>query len=203
MYKIIKQVISKEIAEFNTKYFLLKRQVYQTFLNHRYISPYELVWGTWKDPQALNTYSCYGDIAMETLLQITQSKIEKAIKTKLIPTYSFARIYKKGDILKRHVDRFSCELSGTMFLGGDNWDIYIDPTGKTGKRGIKVSQNIGDMLIYSGCELEHWREPFTGEYCVQVFTHYNKANSKNPQENKFDTRPHLGLPTWFCKYNHG
>ena len=94
MYKIIKQVISKEIAEFNTKYFLLKRQVYQTFLNHRYISPYELVWGTWKDPQALNTYSCYGDIAMETLLQITQSKIEKAIKTKLIPTYSFARIYK-------------------------------------------------------------------------------------------------------------
>jgi hypothetical protein len=199
MYKIIKELIPKEIAEFNTAYFLLKRQVFQTFLNYRYISPYELVWGTWKDPQVLNTYSCYGDIAMETLLHMTQSKIEKALKIKLIPTYSFARIYKKGDILKRHKDRFSCELSGTMFLGGTPWDIFLDPTGKIGKKGIKISQNPGDILIYSGCELEHWREPFMGEYCVQVFTHYNKADSKGAQENKFDRRPHLGLPTWFKK----
>ena len=104
MYKIIKKIISKEIAEFTTGYFLLKRQVFKTFLNHRYISPYELVWGSLTDPQAPNTYSCYGDIAMETLLQLTQAKIEKAIKTKLIPTYTFARVYKNGDVLERHKD---------------------------------------------------------------------------------------------------
>ena len=25
--------------------------------------------------------------------------------------------------------------------------------------------DIGDMLVYSGCELEHWREPFEGNTC--------------------------------------
>ena len=34
------------------------------------------------------------------------------------------------------------------------------------------------MLIYSGCDLEHWREEFTGKDCGQVFLHYNKAGSK-------------------------
>ena len=43
----------------------------------------------------------------------------------LIETYAYARIYKKGDILHRHKDRFSCEISTTMNLGGDDWPIYI------------------------------------------------------------------------------
>ena len=54
------------------------------------------------------------------------------------------------------------------------------------------------MLIYSGCELEHWREAFQGEDCIQVFLHYNKI-SKEADKNKFDTRQHLGLPSWFKK----
>ena len=203
MYKIIKEAIPKELTDFITGYFLLKRKVAETFFNDKYISPYENSWGVWDDEFVPNTYSCYGDIAMETLLQIIKPKIEKAIKNKVIPTYSYARIYKSGDILKRHKDRFSCELSITMFLGGDKWDIYLDSTGKEGGKGIKISQNPGDILIYSGCELEHWREPFTGEYCVQVFLHYNKANSKGAEENKFDKRPHLGLPPYFNRNNNG
>ena len=55
------------------------------------------------------------------------------------------------------------------------------------------------MLIYSGCELEHWREAFQGKDCVQVFLHYNKINSKAAKENEFDRRGHLGLPSWFKK----
>jgi hypothetical protein len=54
------------------------------------------------------------------------------------------------------------------------------------------------MLIYKGMELEHWREPFEGEDCIQVFLHYNKI-SKEAELNKFDKRPHLGLPSWFKK----
>ena len=52
------------------------------------------------------------------------------------------------------------------------------------------------MLLYSGCELEHWRNPFKGNYCSQVFLHYNEQNKKN-KVNKFDNRVHLGLPSWF------
>ena len=53
------------------------------------------------------------------------------------------------------------------------------------------------MLIYSGCDLEHWREEFTGKDCGQVFLHYNKAGSKMSKENKFDKRPLIGLPAFF------
>jgi hypothetical protein len=42
--------------------------------------------------------------------------------------------------------------------------------------GVKVTLKPGDMLIYSGCELEHWREPFEGNVCGQVFLHYNHRN---------------------------
>ena len=45
------------------------------------------------------------------------------------------------------------------------------------------------MLIYSGCDLEHWREEFTGKDCGQVFLHYNKAGSKMAKENALDKRP--------------
>ena len=115
----------------------------------------------------------------------------------LIETYSYARIYKKGDILARHKDRYSCEVSATLALGGESWPIFLEPSGEEGKEGIKVTLEPGDMLIYKGCEVEHWREAFEGENCGQVFLHYNKAGSKNAKENAFDKRPFIGLPAWF------
>ena len=54
------------------------------------------------------------------------------------------------------------------------------------------------MLIYKGCDLEHWREPFKGKDCAQVFLHYN-LSSKEGNENLFDKRPHVGLPNSFKK----
>jgi len=50
------------------------------------------------------------------------------------------------------------------------------------------------MLVYSGCELEHWREPFEGQVCGQVFLHYNHRNGPFAEKNKFDKRPLLGVP---------
>jgi hypothetical protein len=123
--------------------------------------------------------------------------MEKHTGLKLSETYSYARIYKKGDILARHKDRYSCEISTTLNLGGDPWPIYLDPTGNKGQAGIKIELKPGDMLIYSGCDLEHWREEFTGKDCGQVFLHYNKANSKIAKENQYDKRPFLGLPAWY------
>ena len=196
-YLVIKKAISKELAIFVYNYFLMKRQVCQTLMKEKYISPFAHEWGSWNDPQAPGSYSHYADIAMETLLIKCQPIMEKHTKLKLLPTYSYARIYKKGDVLHRHKDRFSCEVSATMNLGGDAWPIYLDPTGNKGQAGIKVDLKPGDMLIYSGCDLEHWREEFTGEDCGQVFLHYNKAKSKTAKENEYDKRPFLGLPAWY------
>ena len=196
-YKIIKQAISKELADFVYSYFLTKRQVARTFFDDRYISPFNNDWGVWNDPQVPETYSHYSDIAMETLLEKLTEPMSKETELNLIPTYSYARIYKKGDVLKRHKDRYSCEVSMTMNLGGDPWPIYLEPSGETDKEGIKVDLEPGDALIYRGCEVEHWREAFEGENCGQVFLHYNDASGQNAEENRYDTRPFLGLPAWF------
>jgi hypothetical protein len=198
-YIIIKKAISKDLAKFCYDYFLMKRKVAKILFDSRYISPFEEMFGTWNDQQVPNTYSHYGDIAMETLLLKVQPIIEKEIGLKLNPNYSYARIYKKGDILHRHKDRFSCEISTTLNLGGYSWPIYLEPSGKEGGKGIKVNLNYGDMLIYKGNELEHWREEFKGENCAQVFLHYNNLETKGSKENIFDRRPELGLPVYFKK----
>jgi len=198
-YTVLKKAISSELADFVYKYFLNKRSVAKVLFESRFISPFTEYWGIWHDEQIPNTYSHYSDIAMETLLQEVKPVMEKHTKLKLIETYSYARIYKKGDLLARHKDRYSCEVSTTLNLGGDPWPIYLDPTGQTGQAGIEVNLNPGDMLIYSGCELEHWREEFKGESCGQVFLHYNKTGSKISKQNKFDRRPMLGLPSYFKK----
>ena len=133
----------------------------------------------------------------------------KATGLKLYPAYTYARIYKKGDELKRHKDRFSCEISTTMNLGGDDWPIYLSPNENVGApngknitsvskaKGVRVDLKPGDMLVYRGVELEHWREKFKGKECVQVFLHYNNRKTPGAKDNMFDKRPHLGLPAWF------
>ena len=196
-YTIIRQAISKDLATFIAKYFLMKKQVLDTCIKQRYISPFETLLGSYDDEQIPNTYSHYADIAMETLMLKCQPQMEKITELKLYPAYSYARIYKKGDELKRHKDRFSCEISTTMNLGGDDWPIYLEPSGKTGMKGVKVDLKQGDMLVYSGCELEHWRKKFKGKECVQVFLHYNNCKTPGAKDNMFDKRLHLGLPSWF------
>ena len=205
---VIREAISKDEARFVYNYFNMKKQVARTFFDTRYISPYTNEWGVWNDQQVPNTYSHYADTAMETLLIAVQPKMEKLTGLKLNPTYSYARIYKRGDVLKRHKDRFSCEISTTMNLGGDPWPIYIEAKknvgtpdkgfpAQTNNKGSKVILKPGDMLVYKGMILEHWREVFLGENCAQVFLHYNDVKSKDADKNMFDGRPHLGLPSYF------
>ena len=196
-YKVIKQAISKELADFVYSYFLMKRKVARKLYDDRYISQFNKDFGAWNDTQVPETYSHYSDIVMETLLQNLQLRMEEETELKLIPTYSYARIDKKGDVLKRHKDRYSCEISTTMNLGGDEWPIYLEPSGEKDKEGIKIVMDPGDMLVYKGCDVEHWREEFIGENCGQVFLHYNDASDPKAEENKYDRRPFLGLPNWF------
>ena len=213
-YVIIKKAVSKELTLFIYNYFRMKRQVSKILFDHRYISRFETMFGIWGDSQVPNTYAHYADVAMETLMLKCQPLMEKATKLKLTPNYTYARFYEKGDILKRHKDRFSCEISTTLNLGGDPWPIYLDPTGANyviderlnlvkpnAPKGIRVNLKPGDMLVYRGDLLEHWREPFEGQECAQVFLHYNNCATKGSQDNLFDKRISLGLPSHFKRKN--
>jgi len=196
---VIEKAISTDLATFLYNYFSMQKQVYDTCIKARYISPFETMIGYYEgqDEQIPNTYSQYANMAFETLLLKLQPVMEKTTGLKLTPNYTYARIYKPGDELKRHKDRFSCEISTTLNLGGDKWPIFIEPSEKEGMKGVSVNLKPGDMLVYRGNILEHWREPFKGNDCAQVFLHYNNTKTKGSKENMFDKRPHLGLPSWF------
>jgi hypothetical protein len=185
-YQIIKGAVNYELANFIYNYFLLKRDAVKFMYDNNIL--YDIgLHGTWKDEQIPNTYSHYADNVMETLLMKVLPVMQQETGLELIPTYSYARIYKNGDILHKHKDRPSCEISTTIHLGGDPWSIFVE--------GTEVLLDVGDMLVYSGCELEHWREPFEGNTCAQVFLHYNHVNGPFAKENRFDKRPMLGLPS--------
>lgn len=141
------------------------------------------------DRQVPKALSAYGDVFMDGLLTDLLPAAEQATGRKLFPTYSYFRIYKRGDALAKHKDRPSCEISLTVCLGyaGEGpWPILIEiPSGVS-----SIDLNPGDALIYRGVECPHWREPFTGDHAVQVFLHYVDQNGPLA-EWKFDKRSSL------------
>jgi len=206
-YQVIRGALSKELSNFIFNYMMLQRDAVDLMLKHNKVNPHNPFMGNRVDRQVPGCYVSYGDWVMETLLQYMRPIMKVKTGLDVVPTYSYTRLYEKGNILKRHKDRPSCEISTTLHLGGNEWPIYLDPTGadcviderkniiKPGaSKGIQVDLKAGDMLIYSGCELEHWREPFQGTVCSQVFLHYNHANGPFAKTNLYDKRPMLGIP---------
>ena len=145
------------------------------------------------DSQAPNSHCVYGDPAFDMVMAMSTQDIGKIVGKNLVPQYTYARIYKTGSVLERHSDRPECQYSITLCLGGEydkQWPIWINDHSS---KSHEVSLDIGDMLVYSGCELEHWREPFEGQLCGQVFLHYNHADGQFAKSNLYDKRPMLGI----------
>jgi hypothetical protein len=206
-YQVIRQALPQGLANFIFNYMMLQRDAVDWMMKNNKVNPVNPFMGTRTDQQVPGCYTKYADWVMETLLMYMIPIMKAKTGLELIPTYTYTRLYEKGNILKRHKDRPSCEVSTTLHLGGDEWPIFLDPTGadnviderknihKPGApKGVRVDLKIGDMLIYSGCELEHWREPFEGNICSQVFLHYNHANGPFAKTNLLDGRPLLGIP---------
>ena len=124
-----------------------------------------------KDDQCPLSDAVYGDPMMDQVLETLARPIGNHIGKKLLPTYAYARIYRPGEILKKHKDRPSCQYSATLTLGFDSasiWPIYFE----NGDREIPVQLSVGELAVYCGCDLVHWRPPFKGNWHVQVFLHY-------------------------------
>ena len=211
-YTVVRKAISYELANFLFNYLMMQRDATAHLYKHGIIKDTALnqLFGTWKDPQMPNTFSKYGDWAIETLLMKLLPLMCKTTGLSLLPCYGYGRIYKNGDELVRHKDRRSCEISYTLNLGGDPWKIFLDPSGKTSikkhvsdnkvilkknpRKGVAVLLKPGDMMIYRGSDIEHWREPFKGNLSAQAFGHYNNEEGPHETRNLFDRRPMLGIP---------
>lgn len=198
-YTSLKGIIPTDICNIVTQYALLQEQV---------IPKKEDAAG-----QVPNSHSVYSDTLMEVLMSFMKPYMEKYTGLDLCPTYSYFRVYRPGMILERHTDRPSCEISTTICFGYNyknvdsdyKWSMFVDPDHKHSAESNFVSQNRpgyalpqdpGDIIIYRGCELEHWRGPFdAGEnsWQVQAFFHYINKDGPYYPEYAFDRRSGLGL----------
>ena len=210
-YVLIKNFISKEQADFIYNYGIIRRNRAAIMKQSKWKDYRPDIDGTFEDKQVPDTYSCYSDPMMETLLLQGLGGMRKITGLNLAPTYSYWRLYKNGDELKRHKDRPSCEVSTTLCLGYNNqnlkdkkkdwqkysWPMWVDKTGGFGNKGTPIYMEPGDMIVYRGCEIEHWREKFLGNDHAQVFLHYNNVDGPYGTNCVYDGRYSLGLPPEF------
>lgn len=191
-YVLVPGLLEPDIANFVYNYFILKGCSNKNFQETDIIS----------DDDWLKC--CYGDLVAETILGHIEPRMSLVTQKKLCPTYSYSRLYITGDELKPHTDRPACQFSVTMNLGGDPWPIYYGVYDEDSKDGftvggkkVKVLNEIvlkpGDGAIYKGEELVHWRNPFTGDHCVQTFLHYVDSEDESYKKDHFDGRVNIGF----------
>lgn len=108
------------------------------------------------------------------LLCAKNMEVASLVGEMVFPTYAYARIYKNGNVLEKHLDRPACEISLSVHLQGDKeWPIYMEkPNGET----VGVVLHPGDAVLYLGCDTPHWRDAYEGEEYGQVFLHYVLSN---------------------------
>lgn len=146
--------------------------------------------------QVPNAHAEYADPLMESLLIYFKNKIEIHVGIQLEPTYSFYRVYTNGDMLPKHKDRPSCEISASLCLGYSydeeeySWPIFID--------NHEINLFPGDMVVYRGMDVDHWRESFDfyeQSWHAQAFLHYIEKNGSQ-MEWKFDKRNFIGQKSY-------
>jgi hypothetical protein len=173
-YCVVKSAIDVDLRDFVTQYALFdEMRNFET------------------DEQVAGAHAKYADPAMETLLLTLLPLMEKHTGLELFPTYSYYRVYHPGDELVAHKDRPSCEISCTLCFNYSyddySWPIFMD--------GNSIAQQPGDLVIYRGCDLLHWREKFNiadeAAWHVQGFFHYVDKNGPFP-EYRFDQRESIG-----------
>jgi hypothetical protein len=149
---------------------------------------------TIKDPQCPKSEAIYGAEVFDSLLAQMKSEVELISGKRLLPTYSYARLYAFGDELHNHTDRPACQISATVTLGfeGSVWPIYMgDDINKSNPS--RIDMKVGDAVLYLGMEKHHWREKYTeGQWQAQVFLHYVDADGPY-KDWVFDGRGRLNI----------
>ena len=130
------------------------------------------------------SYSEYFPSFTESVLKDTLPRIEEHIGLTLFPVSTYARMYYNGATMYKHRDREACEISLTFPIkqGDDPWPIWLKSDDGT---SVKVILQLGDILVYRGSDLFHWREAFNGNEQWQIMLHYVDANGP-VSHRKFD-----------------
>lgn len=131
--------------------------------------------GDWQCKKSVSVYNF--QLFVEMLCDLSGT-LGQALRTPVLPTYAYSRLYLNGCDLEKHTDATRCEISITLHLKGDKeWSFYVE--------GKPFELSPGDAVLYMGPNVEHWRDPYKGEKYSQVFLHY--VRSRGPHhEQMFD-----------------
>jgi hypothetical protein len=126
------------------------------------------------DPQAPNSQAMYNFLPFLRLLIEKIPEINVLLGEKVLPTYTYGRVYKENSVLLRHRDRPACEISFTLNLSkSSDWPIYFQ---RPDSSEVSIELNPGDAVLYLGCQADHWRNEFTGQEYTQLFMHYVRSH---------------------------
>ena len=159
------------------------------------------------DPLCPKSKAVHGLSQFDKLLEGLTNAVSEAAGKRLVPTYSYARMYVTGETLPKHRDRPACQYSVTLCLGMDSkpWPIFMAPQsdissgapwvtedGRTEYMGepSSVSLGVGDAVLYLGMDMVHYREAFEGQWQAQVFLHWVDADGDHLDQ-KYDGRVKL------------
>ena len=172
-YIYVKEAVSAEVADFAGKAVLIDLMTGQMDIDN---------------DQVIGAKVKYRHSACEAMMLKVWKVAEEQTGLELCPTYSFIRHYTKGMDLKRHSDRPSCEISATVCLTYDS--DYLWPICAEGVDGTNASVELdkGDLMIYRGCDIEHWRDPLEGNWWLQAFVHFIDKNGPYYPEFKHDKK---------------
>jgi hypothetical protein len=128
------------------------------------------------DDQCPNSPAVYNFVPLVELLLEKLPFMQEQVGALLFPTFCYARSYTHGEVLKPHKDRPASEVSVTINLAGDHeWPIFF---GHPLRGTSQATLHPGEGVIYLGCDVVHWREPFPGRCYQQVFLHYVRSRGK-------------------------
>jgi len=132
-----------------------------------------------EDSDGTTKITYYADPLTEVLLKRMVPFVENTIGEEVFPTYSYFRIYQPKEILSKHTDRPSCEISMTVSIAkvGSTSRVYMQAEGR---EASSFSLSVGDAVLYEGCKIKHWREPLEdNQLVVQCMLHYVRKNGPN------------------------
>lgn len=147
-----------------------------------------------EDTTVPNAFSHYAPFCSESLSLLFASNMEKVVNKRLIPTFSYYRIMYNGAYMKKHTDRPTCQYSASICISQETDHVY--PLYMKNYKGETRALILfpGDMVVYHGTKVEHWRDVYEGNEHIQTFIHYVDVDGPYAKL-ALDGRQMMGLPT--------
>jgi len=122
----------------------------------------------------------HGDPVARLFHRLLAPVIQSVVSEPIKPSYPYFAAYPRGTSLSRHTDREQCEYTVSLLVGHEPrgnrelaWPIYLEPPSGIPMPRVRLLQRPGDMLIFKGREIPHWRPQLRcAARSLHIFFHF-------------------------------